>query len=126
MEQIKQVLIVDDDDVVRQLVKMVVGRRGIKAELAASGDDVNRLFAAGLMQQFSLFFLDLILPDITGWEIIARLKDDPATANVPIVVLTGALLSDTEKERILEKANAILEKKHFTMAAFEKLLDQWF
>jgi CheY-like chemotaxis protein len=125
MTQAKQVLVVDDDDVVQQLVKMMVERRGAKAALAGNGDEVNRLFASGAMSNFTLFFVDLILPDITGWDIIARLKDDPATAGVPIVVLTGALLSEAEKERILGRANAVLEKKHFTMAAFEKLLDQW-
>lgn len=125
MTQAKHVLVVDDDEVVQQLVKKMVERRGVKVLLAGNAEDVNRLFKSDEMSNFSLFFLDLILPDITGWDIIAKLKEQPRTAGIPIIVLTGAMLSEVEKERILGRASAVLEKKHFTVMAFEKLLDQW-
>ncbi len=74
MTQAKQVLVVDDDEVVQQLVKKMVERRGVKVLLAGSAEDVSRLFKSDEMPNFSLFFLDLILPDIIHIPMPFRLR----------------------------------------------------
>ena len=104
-------LLIDDDEVVQKLFTKIGARYGITMTVAASLEQIKT--ALENASSFNIFFVDLILPEITGWEIMKRLKSHPETAGKPVVVLTGAVLSVDEKKNILEQANAIFEKKSF-------------
>jgi len=57
----------------------------------------------------SLILLDVNLPDISGLEVCTRLKEDPATASIPVIQITGAWLSEKDRqEGLASGANAYL------------------
>jgi CheY-like chemotaxis protein len=58
-----------------------------------------------------LVLLDLALPDLRGFDVLAALKDDPTTRSIPVLVMTGAGLSEADRERLRGRAEAILEKE---------------
>lgn len=81
------VLIVDDEEDVRESVRDVVELTGCKAITAADGAEGLRLLRGGLP---CLVIVDLLMPGMSGSEMIEQMQHDPALAGVPIVVSTSA------------------------------------
>jgi CheY-like chemotaxis protein len=54
--------------------------------------------------------LDLAMPGMTGFEALDRLKAEEASKDIPVVIVSSRTLSAAERERLLEKAAAILAK----------------
>jgi DNA-binding response OmpR family regulator len=87
MEQIsKKVIYFEDDKDMVELVRIILGREGYQVEGIAEGQ-------AGIkaVQQNSpdVILLDLMLPDMDGWEIFRQLKHDESTAEIPVIVITA-------------------------------------
>lgn len=81
------ILIVDDDEDIREALAMVLERRGYAAVAAANGRlGLDRL-AEGLRP--SVILLDLMMPTMNGWDFIRQISQDEALARIPVVVLTG-------------------------------------
>ncbi|TMQ13515.1 MAG: response regulator [Deltaproteobacteria bacterium] len=72
---------------------------------AESGHDGLRLAATGP----DAIFLDVVMPDLTGFEVIERLKTDPVTRDIPVVVYTALVLGVHDRSRLAD-AVAILRK----------------
>ncbi len=95
METAPRILIVDDDAVTRHILVGYLQRAGYVTAAAADGDIALALAAEAPP---SLVLLDLLLPPPDGYEVLRRLREMPATRDVPVVVLT-ALEGDEEVER---------------------------
>jgi len=92
------VLVVEDNEDNRALVAKVLGYAGYRVVEAASGEEALELVAGGPPD---LILMDLNLGGMNGFEATRRLKEDPATARVPVVALTAyAMVGD--RERALE------------------------
>ena len=79
------VLVVDDDPLARDLTKRMLAREGFQAEAASSGEEGLRL-AREL--QPDVITLDVLLPGMDGWAVLAALKADPAVAHIPVVMIS--------------------------------------
>ncbi len=82
----KRVIYFEDDNDMVELVRIILGREGYHVEGIAEGQ-------AGIkaVQQNSpdVVLLDLMLPDMDGWEIYKQLKHDELTADIPVIVITA-------------------------------------
>ncbi|HEY0422472.1 MAG TPA: hypothetical protein VGC82_04025, partial [Rhodopila sp.] len=65
--------------------------------------------------------LDLCLPDIDGFDVIDRLRADPATADIPVIVCTSSVLAAHQRSR-LNHARAILSKANLTRETMHRAL----
>jgi two-component system phosphate regulon response regulator PhoB len=82
----QSVLIVEDERDIRELLEFNLGREGFEVQGVETGDAaLNRIREAAP----DLMLLDLMLPGIDGLEVCRRLKQDEATRNIPIVMLTA-------------------------------------
>jgi signal transduction histidine kinase len=99
-----RVLVIDDDIASRYVLRRWLEGR-YRVEEAETGRDGLRL-AAG---RPAAIFLDVVMPDLTGFEVLERLKADPATRDIPVVVYTALVLGANDRER-LAAAAAILRK----------------
>jgi phosphate regulon transcriptional regulator PhoB len=81
-----QVLVVEDEADIRQLVVFHLTREGFACTTAASGAEALRAIRA---HRPDLVVLDLMLPETDGLEVCRRLRADPATAALPIIMLTA-------------------------------------
>jgi two-component system phosphate regulon response regulator PhoB len=81
-----RILVVEDEADLRDLLAYNLGREGFKVSATASGAEALRLARE---QDPDLLLLDLMLPDLDGLEICRRLRRDPLTAAIPIIVLTA-------------------------------------
>src|ERR1044072_2875369 len=81
-----RILVVEDNSDVRRLMALVLGRSGYEVVEAATG--IEALDQTRAMHP-DLIIMDLSIPKMTGDEVTARIKADPATQNIPIVVNTA-------------------------------------
>ncbi len=89
----KKVLIVEDERDILQLVKLYLEKEGYRVSTAATGPDGLKAVKS---ERPDLLVLDLMLPDMDGLEVCKRLRAEPQTAALPIIMLTAkAEESDT-------------------------------
>ena len=81
----QRVLVVDDDPDIRRLVETVLEREGFVVTAAGSGSEFFKMLPHSKPE---LVVLDLQLPDEDGFAIIKKLRANPATASLPVVMLT--------------------------------------
>lgn len=79
-----QILVVDDEASIRELLSFNLKKNGYSVETAADGREVLAK-AAGM----DLVLLDIMLPEVDGLEVCRRLKADPQTSGIPIIMLTA-------------------------------------
>jgi DNA-binding response OmpR family regulator len=89
----QSILVVDDDREIVRLVRAYLEQAGFKVFVAYDGETALH---AVRRERPDLIVLDLMLPDRDGWEITRLVRNDPALANMPIVMLT-ARVEDTDK-----------------------------
>lgn len=80
------VLVVDDDPDLRPLMKLTLMKLGHTPSLAARGEEG---LAAARTGQFDVVVLDVMMPDMDGYEVTRRLRADPQTHDLPILILTA-------------------------------------
>ena len=80
------ILVVDDEEDIRELVELHLSREGFKVVLAETGEQALKLVQT---QPPGLVVLDLMLPGVDGLEVCKRMKGDPRTQEIPIVMLTA-------------------------------------
>ncbi len=80
-------LVVDDEPEINKLVERMFEKRGYRVLAAADGAEALARVEA---ERPDLIILDLNLPKIDGWEVCRRLKSDPKTRGIPIIMLTAA------------------------------------
>ncbi len=78
-------LVIDDDPVVRDLMKSFLGREGYRVVAASSGEEGLRLAKE---VRPSAITLDVIMPGLDGWSVLSALKSDPELAETPVILLT--------------------------------------
>ena len=77
---------VDDEQALRDLYAMALGMSGMECETFADG---QALFAALASQTPDLILLDIMLPGMSGLEILERLKSSPAYQNIPVIIVSA-------------------------------------
>ncbi|MES2933974.1 MAG: EAL domain-containing protein [Pseudomonadota bacterium] len=82
------ILIVDDESQNRKLLETLLRPEGYRTQNAANGED-----ALNLIEQTApdLILLDVMMPGIDGYEVASKLKANPATANIPIIMVTALI-----------------------------------
>jgi DNA-binding response OmpR family regulator len=98
-----RVLVIDDEDDIRELCRVNLEFEGFEVFDAANGP--SGLDVAARVRP-DVVFLDLMMPEMDGWEVLRRLKENDATARIPVVMLTARTGEDDQmrgwQEGILE------------------------
>jgi DNA-binding response OmpR family regulator len=90
------ILIIDDDEDIRDILRLSLEREGYRVTLAATGiEGLRKLMDE---EPCDLLLLDLVLPDIDGWAILSRVRATPIMARIPIIMMTANsdIYSETE------------------------------
>ena len=83
---LSKILVVDDNASNRDLLSRRLVREGHQVTMAESGSEALALTAAA---DFDLVLLDLMMPGMSGFEVLCRLKADPSTRHVPIIMISA-------------------------------------
>jgi two-component system, cell cycle response regulator len=107
MEEKAGILVIDDDPYITDLLETVLAATNREVYSAASAKAAEALLEE---KRVSLILLDLILPDTDGRNFLVRLKERPATASVPVIVLSAKLGAQPKTECFALGADAYYEK----------------
>ena len=86
-----RVLIVEDYDDAREMYAEYLSSSGFEMQQAANGQDAIR---QAIEMQPDIVVMDLSMPVMDGWETVRRLRTDERTARIPVVALTGHVLTE--------------------------------
>ncbi|HLY12152.1 MAG TPA: ATP-binding protein, partial [Planctomycetota bacterium] len=117
----ERVLIIDDDQASRYILKSLLSDTRYVLLEAATGEEGLRLATA---QKPDFIFLDLAMPGLGGREVLDRLSADPATREIPVIVNTSRDMGAEEREEILSRAVAILSKDRTSQEPAQAALKQ--
>jgi CheY-like chemotaxis protein len=119
-----RILLVEDNEMNRDMLSRRLIRKGFDVDLAEDG---QQGIDAARATRPDLILMDMSLPVLDGWEATRQLKDDPATASIPVLALT-AHASEADRDqamaagcddfdtkpielpRLLEKIEALLQR----------------
>lgn len=102
------ILVVDDEEVARYLVKqMLKGTKYRIIEAASGAEGAER----ARFERPRLILLDLKMPGLNGYEVLEELKADPATSSIPVVIHTSASLRREDLERLSGRHSGVLPKQ---------------
>jgi len=82
----KTILVVDDDENILNLEKTILEQKGFAVTTAGGGPDALALLEK---QTFDLILLDVMMPEIDGFEVCRRIKEDERLAQIPVIFLTA-------------------------------------
>jgi CheY-like chemotaxis protein len=114
----KRLLVVEDNPAEQLSIRELLGYDDIDVIVATSGSEALAMLHE---QPFDCVVLDLRLPDLSGFEILERLRETPSLGDVPVVVFTGKELSPAEDVRLRTLARSVVVKG---VESPERLLDE--
>ena len=114
----RTVLVADDDPMTRQVLSTVLDLEEFEVVLAEDGDEALRKLHE---QRPDAAVLDQMMPGMSGMQVITALREDEATANLPVVLLTAAQASSLPGDPVDEGAQAHLEKPFSPLHLIEVL-----
>lgn len=91
----KKILLVEDDDALASVYEMRLQAEGFATRRVANGEDA---LAAAIEYKPALVLLDVMMPKVSGFDVLDILRNTPETTNLKVIMLT-ALSQDTDKER---------------------------
>ena len=115
---VKQLLVVEDDEAERAEHLELLGHDDIAITAVGTGAEALEMLAR---QTFDCMVLDLRLPDISGFDLLEKIRQEPAWRDLPIVVFTGKELSAEEELQLRKMAKSIIIKG---VQSPERLLDE--
>jgi HAMP domain-containing protein/CheY-like chemotaxis protein/signal transduction histidine kinase len=115
---LKRLLVVEDNLGEQLSIRELLGHNDIQVTIAATGEEA---LAAIAEQPFDCMVLDLRLPDMSGFDVLERLRDTPSLGDLPVVVFTGKDLSPEEDARLHTLARSVVVKG---VESPERLLDE--
>lgn len=107
-EHFDSILIVDDDEAARYVLKRYLDETSFTIIEAINGPEGLRMARENRPQ---VILLDLMMPEMSGFEVLQRLKSDPVTRDIPVIIITSKPLQDRDRSSLDGQAIAILSKE---------------
>ena len=105
-----RILLVDDDEVTRYVLGEALAKLGYSIVEARNGREAIRIMESNIPTGM---FLDIVMPDLTGFEVLREMRHDPSTKDIPVVIHTSKELSAQEVEYLSSMGAVIFPKREF-------------
>jgi PAS domain S-box-containing protein len=117
----RPILVVEDDASTREMIEELLTARGYSVITAADGAQARARVAHALPE---LVILDLVLPKMSGLELLAEWRGNPRTADLPVFVLTSKDLTKDEEKYVRAHAESLFRKQHSWREPLMKQLER--
>jgi signal transduction histidine kinase/DNA-binding response OmpR family regulator len=105
---VRPILVVEDDTATREFIAEMLVARGYTVVTAADGAQARAQVAANMPE---LVILDLVLPEVSGFELLGEWRASPRTADLPVFVLTSKDLNQEEQRYLRAHAESLFRKQ---------------
>ncbi|MBB5394854.1 response regulator [Mucilaginibacter sp. AK015] len=116
--RVTQILLVEDHKAQSQALKELMQSRGITVDAAFDGESAFRMLH---QNEYQCVILDLNLPDISGLDLLDKIKEVDKFASLPVIINTAMELDKTSVNRLMQYANAMVVK---TSKSSDRLIDE--
>ncbi|HBL18395.1 MAG: hypothetical protein A2X36_14505 [Elusimicrobia bacterium GWA2_69_24] len=99
----KFILVADDDEGIRELMKVILGKEGFEVGVAEDGREA---LSAVQARRPDLIMLDLMMPGMGGYEVLRALQDGP-TSGIPVILMTGRTTDLSMVDMIRQEPNVV-------------------
>ncbi len=119
-----KILIVDDDPQLRQALRLALKSKGFRCEEAENGRRaLEKLCEATVRQEpYDLVLLDIIMPEVDGWQFLQAVKSNPLWSQTKIVIVTGRAVSPQDIARATAMDCLHIEKKAGFLESLTQML----
>ena len=114
-----QILVVDDDPDAREILNLILGTLDISIVQAQNGFEALDVVAK---EPPLLIVLDLSMPHLDGEQVIMKLRENPETAGIPVIIFTAKTLTNDELQRLGLPSHTIVRKGHLSMTHLRDLV----
>jgi signal transduction histidine kinase/CheY-like chemotaxis protein len=118
----KRILLVDDNEVARYILRDLLDQPWLYIREASSGSEALSMLGEGLPDAL---ILDLLMPDVSGFEILRQLRAQEATSALPVLIYTSKILSDSEKAQLNSWHAKIIRKEDVSTRLSAKPFLDW-
>jgi PAS domain S-box-containing protein len=112
------VMVVEDDNSIREMMGKILKNAGWQVDLAENGCIALEHLKQNLP---ALILLDLMMPEMDGFEFVSKLRQEPSYADIPVVVLTAKDITNEDRQRLHTGVETIFQKGAYSQ---EKLLTE--
>ena len=106
-KDIKNLMIVEDDEVQRKSIMELIGNTDVEITAVGKGEEAYRLLTE---KKFDCLILDLGLEDISGFDLLEKIKKDKSISAIPVITYTGKELSKKEEMKLKKYSDSIIIK----------------
>jgi signal transduction histidine kinase/DNA-binding response OmpR family regulator len=106
-----KVLVVEDDPAAREVLSRAVQREGWEVCEAENGRIALELLAN---ETPDIILLDLMMPEMDGFEFLTELRKEPTFAEIPVVVITAMSLTNDDREKLNQQVQRIIQKGSYS------------
>jgi len=115
-----KVLCIEDEHFISELYARALRRSGYDVTTMLSGEDGLR---AAQSNQYDIILLDLMIPGITGFEVLRRLREETPDLKAKVIITTNLDQEDDSRAEIEKKADGYLIKAEFTPRQLVQIID---
>src|SRR6185436_2846483 len=114
----KRILLAEDDPILRRAAHAILKRHGFEVVTATDGEEA---LALSKTANLDLMLLDLIMPKVQGFEVLRAVKSDPATRDIPVLVISNLGQESDVQQVMKDGAAGYLIKSNLSL---EELVQQ--
>lgn len=119
MKPTPAILMVDDDEDHLTVARRAIARAALPAEVRVAGDGASALRQLGLdpgareaAPAFAVVLLDIVLPDVSGWDVLKRIRECERTRRVPVVMVSSSSRPEDVRRSYDLGANSYVVKRY--------------
>ena len=105
--RLPKILVIDDDQNLRRMMKVNLAARGYQVLVAPNGE---KGLEQARLERPDLIFLDLMMPGISGWDVLVTLQADRKLSKTPVIIMTASGREDEENKARSMRAAGYLVK----------------
>lgn len=109
------ILLVEDEKNIAEAVKYALEKEGFRALIARDG---LKGLEAARRERPDLILLDLMMPEVSGFDVLSELAAEPATSRIPVVIVSAKSLAEEDKQFLTHQVQLVIQKAGFDTTAF--------
>jgi CheY-like chemotaxis protein len=123
---VTEILIADDEPAMLRTLQLVLEQRGFSVQTAGTGRQALQALCRQSAEggSFDAIILDIIMPDIDGWQVLQALQNNPLWKGIPVVVVSGFANGAQDYAHVMRHNGVLVEKKENFTEVVGAVLDR--